>query len=58
MPNLAASVSFLFQEVDLLDRFALAARVGFRAVEIQQPYSETAGAIARQVERNDLKTVL
>ena len=58
MPNLAASVSYLFQEVDLLDRFALAARVGFRAVEIQQPYSETAAAIARQVERSDLETVL
>lgn len=58
MPNLAASVTFLFKEVDLLDRFALAARVGFRAVEIQQPYAETAAAIARQVERNNLETVL
>ena len=58
MPKLSASVTFLFNEVDLLDRFALAARVGFRAVEIQRPYSEPAAAIARQVERNDLETVL
>lgn len=58
MPKLAASVTFLFGEVDLLDRFALASRVGFRAVEIQRPYTEPAAAIAREVERNDLATVL
>ncbi len=58
MPKLAASVTFLFGEVDLLDRFALASRVGFRAVEIQRPYAESAAAIAREVERNDLETVL
>ena len=58
MPKLAASVSWLYQEVDLLDRFELAARAGFRAVEIQQPYSEPASAIARQLERHELSAVL
>jgi hydroxypyruvate isomerase len=58
MPKLAASVSWLYQEVDLLDRFELAARAGFRAVEIQQPYSEPASAIARELARHDLSAEL
>ena len=58
MPKLAASVSWLYQEVDLLDRFELAARAGFHAVEIQQPYSEPASAIARELARHGLSAEL
>ena len=58
MPKLAASVSWLYQEVDLLARFELAARAGLRAVEIQQPYSEPASAIARELARHALSAEL
>ena len=58
MPALAASVSWMFQEAALLDRFALAAAVGFRAVEIQAPYSEPASRLAERIRDARLKTVL
>ena len=48
----------MFNEWDLLDRFELAARAGFRAVEIQQPYSEPASTIARELARHDLSAEL
>jgi hydroxypyruvate isomerase len=38
MLKLAANISTLFVEVPFLDRFAAAARAGFRAVEYQYPY--------------------
>lgn len=58
MPRLAASVEMLFREVDLLDRFELAAHVGFRGVEIQLPYGESKEDIADRVRRHDLTAVL
>jgi hydroxypyruvate isomerase len=38
MPKLAANLSTLFTEAPFLERFAAAARAGFRAVEYQYPY--------------------
>ena len=38
MPRFSANISMLFREVALPDRFAAAARAGFKAVEIQFPY--------------------
>ena len=35
MPKLAGNLSMMFGNVDLLDRFEAAARVGFRGAEIQ-----------------------
>lgn len=58
MPNLAASLSWMFQETELLDRFALAAEAGFRAVEIQAPYSESASALAERAQAADLTVAL
>ena len=58
MPALAASVSWMFQEAALLDRFALAAAAGFRAVEIQAPYSEPATLLADRIREADLQAVL
>ena len=43
MPKLAANLSMLFVEVDFLERFAAAARAGFRAVEYQYPVRMEAG---------------
>ena len=48
----------MFQEAALPDRFALAAAVGFRAVEIQAPYSEPAELLAERLHAADLEAVL
>ena len=51
MPNLAANLSMLFTETAFLERFAAAAKAGFRAVEYQYPYqceAQEVGAAARQ----------
>ena len=40
MPKLAANLSLLFREQPFLERFAVAARAGFQAVEYQFPYEE------------------
>lgn len=48
----------MFQEAALLDRFALAAKAGFKAVEIQAPYSEPALLLAERVRASGLETVL
>ena len=58
MPRLAANLSYLFTEVDFLDRFAAAARAGFRAVEYQFPYAHDKQAIAERLAENDLEMVL
>ena len=41
MPRFAANLTFLFNEVPFLDRFAEAAQAGFRAVEFAFPYDYT-----------------
>ena len=46
VPKLAANLSMLFVEVDFLERFAAAARAGFRAVEYQYPYDWKPAQIA------------
>ncbi len=48
----------MFQEAALPDRFALAAAVGFRAVEIQAPYSEPAELLAARIQAAQLEAVL
>jgi hydroxypyruvate isomerase len=58
MPNFAASVTMMFNEVDLLDRFEQAASVGFRAVEVQVPYGESKEDIADRLQRHGLTPVL
>ena len=44
----------LFTEVGFLDRFAAAARAGFRAVECQFPYPFETDDLAEQLQRNGL----
>jgi hydroxypyruvate isomerase len=58
MPKLAANVSMLFPEADFLDRFALAARAGFRYVEYQFPYAWQAHAVAERARAAGLQVVL
>ena len=58
MPKLAANLSMLFAEVDFLERFAAAARAGFRAVEYQYPYQWKAEDIAARARDASVEVVL
>jgi hydroxypyruvate isomerase len=58
MPKLAANVSLLFPQIDFLDRFAAAARAGFRYVEYQLPYAWPAKSIAERVQAAGIEVVL
>ncbi|HEY4373081.1 MAG TPA: 2-oxo-tetronate isomerase [Burkholderiales bacterium] len=49
MPRFAANLVFLYPEADFLDRFALAARDGFKAVEFFFPYAYPAAEIANRL---------
>ena len=58
MPRFAANVSMLFTESPFLDRFALAARAGFSAVECQFPYEVPAADIRARLQEHGLAMVL
>jgi hydroxypyruvate isomerase len=58
MPKLAGNFSMMFGEVDMLERFTLAARVGFRGAEIQNPYGQTSLEIAEAYRASGLEAVL
>ncbi|MBC7601495.1 MAG: hydroxypyruvate isomerase family protein [Ramlibacter sp.] len=58
MPRFAANLSMLYPEVDFLDRFELAARDGFRAVEFLFPYAYEAKELAARLKGNGLQHVL
>ena len=58
MPRLAANLNYLFTEVELLDRFAAAAKAGFRGVEYQSPYGLDSHAIASCLREHALDMVL
>jgi len=59
MPRLAANLSLLFQQLPFMDRFAAAARAGFRYVEYQFPYGfGTAVEIASRARAAGVEVVL
>ena len=58
MPKLAANLSTLFPEVPFLERFAAAARAGFRYVEYQFPYQWNADELARRAREAGVQVVL
>jgi 2-dehydrotetronate isomerase len=58
MPRFAANLSFLFQEVPFLDRFAAAASAGFRAVEFMFPYDHPPATVAERLTAAGLENVL
>jgi len=58
MPKFAANLSMLFQEVEFLDRFALAAEAGFKYVEYLFPYEWSAELLAEHLARHQLQQVL
>ena len=58
MPNFAANLSMLFQELPFLDRFEAAAKAGFKAVEFHFPYDFPAPDIRQRLDRFGLRQVL
>lgn len=58
MIEFSANLSMLFTEVPLLERFKAARKAGFRAVEMQFPYSESIEAIRSKLDETGLKLVL
>lgn len=58
MPNFAANLTMMFNEVDFLDRFAAAADAGFKGVEYLFPYDYEPAQLAEKLERHDLKQAL
>jgi 2-dehydrotetronate isomerase len=58
MPKFAANLSMLYNEHAFLDRFAAAARDGFKAVEYLFPYEHPAADIAARLKAHGLQQVL
>jgi hydroxypyruvate isomerase len=58
MPRFAANLSFLYNELPFLERFAAAAQDGFAGVEFLFPYAWTPGEIAHALQQAGLQQVL
>ncbi len=58
MPRFAANLSMMYTELDFLDRFAAAAKDGFRAVEYLFPYAYAADDLATRLADSGLQQVL
>ena len=54
MPKFAANLSFLFQDIDFLERFAAAAENGFQAVEYLFPYEYPPGQLKQTLATHGL----
>ncbi|MGK6317257.1 2-oxo-tetronate isomerase [Neorhizobium sp. DT-125] len=55
MPKFSANLSFLYQDLPFLDRFAAAARDGFGALEYLGPYTEPKEKVADALKASGLK---
>ena len=58
MPVFSANLSMMYKEHEFLDRFAAAARDGFRFVEYLFPYDFDAGEIGRASCRERVSVVV
>jgi hydroxypyruvate isomerase len=58
MPRLAANLSMMFNEIPFLDRFAAAAKAGFKGVEFLFPYDFPAAEIRKRLADHGLTQVL
>ncbi len=58
MTKLAANLTMLWNEVDFLDRFAAAAKAGFRGVEYLFPYAYPKEVLAEKLAQHGLVQVL
>ena len=58
MPQFAANLTMLFNELPFLERFAAAKAAGFNAVEYLFPYAWPAEQLATQLKAHGLQQVL
>jgi hydroxypyruvate isomerase len=58
VPNFAANLSMMFQEVDFLARFEAASKAGFRGVEYLFPYDFAASDIVDRLKKHNLTQAL
>src|SRR6266480_1845056 len=58
MPRFSANISMLFKEVEFPERFDAAAQAGFKAVEIQFPYSWSKDRLAQIAQHAGVEVVL
>ncbi len=58
MPKFAANLSFLFQDLPMLERFGAAAKAGFKAVEYLFPYEWPAADLAGELNKHGLTQAL
>ncbi|HJY06068.1 MAG TPA: hydroxypyruvate isomerase [Bryobacteraceae bacterium] len=58
MPKFAANLTMLYNEIDFLDRFAAAAKNGFKGVEYLFPYAYPKEQLAEKLKQNGLTQVL
>src|SRR4029450_8827385 len=58
MPKFNANLSMMFNEVDFMERFAVAAKAGFKGVEFLFPYSYDKNQLADVARKNRLEIVL
>ena len=58
MPRFAANLSMLYNDLDFLDRYAAAARDGFKAVEFLFPYAYEPSVLQARLTENGLQQVL
>jgi hydroxypyruvate isomerase len=58
VPKFAANLSFIFQEIGFLDRFAAASACGFKAVEYLGAYDQRPETVAQALSRNGLVQAL
>jgi hydroxypyruvate isomerase len=58
MPRFAANLSMMFNELPFPERFAAAAKAGFRAVEFLFPYEHAPSDVADWLRKSELENVL
>ena len=58
MPGFAANLTMMYPEHRFIDRYAAAARDGFKAVECLLPYDEPAATLAATLREHGLRQVL
>jgi len=58
MPNFAANLTWLFDELEFTERFSAAADVGFRAAECQFPYQWDAKLLSDQCLSAELQMIM
>ena len=54
MPRFSANLGHLFPELPLIERIGAAAKAGFKAIELQQPYELAPSAVKAEIDKHGL----